>query len=54
MLIRARAILQKPLPPPAPPLRRQPERSADAVVNDIESLADEVKRPGDTFLGEER
>jgi hypothetical protein len=43
-----------PLPPaPAPP-RRQPPRSPDAVVNDVSSLADEVKRPGDTFLGEER
>jgi hypothetical protein len=40
--------------PPAPPPRRQPPRSPDEVVNDITSLADEVKRPGDTFLGEER
>jgi hypothetical protein len=40
--------------PPAPPARTQPPRSPDAVVNDIGSLADEVKRPGDTYLGEER
>jgi hypothetical protein len=53
MVLRNRSILQKPLPaPPAP--RRQPPRSADEVVNDASSLADEVKRPGDTFLGEER
>jgi len=39
--------------PPAPP-RQRPPRSPDEVVNDIGSLADEVKRPGDTFLGEER
>jgi hypothetical protein len=43
-----------PLPPPPAPPRRQPPRSADAVVNDVSSLADEVKRPGDTYLGEER
>jgi hypothetical protein len=54
MLLRNRAILQKPLPLPAPPPRRQPQRSADAVVNDVASLADEVKRPRDTYLGEER
>jgi hypothetical protein len=40
-------------PPPAPP-RRVPPRNPDAVVNDIASLADEVKRPGDTYLGWER
>ena len=55
MLIRARAVLQKPFPPSAPaPPRRQPHRSPDEVVNDVSSLADEVKRPGDTFLGEAR
>jgi hypothetical protein len=56
MKLRARAVLQNPLPPPPapPPPRRQPPRSPDEVVNDITSLADEVKRPGDTFLGEER
>jgi hypothetical protein len=54
MVLRNRAVLQKPLPPPAPPARRQPPRSPDDVVNDISSLADEVKRLGDTFLGEER
>jgi hypothetical protein len=40
--------------PPAPPARRQPPRSADAVVNDIMNLADAMKRPGDTYLGEVR
>ena len=40
--------------PPAPPVRRQPPRNADEVVNDIASLADAVKRPGDTYLGEGR
>jgi hypothetical protein len=54
MRIRNRALRYKPIPPPAPPVRRQPQRSADEVVNDASSLADEVKRPGDTFLGEER
>jgi DNA-binding GntR family transcriptional regulator len=33
---------------------QQPPRSADEVVNDVWSLSDEIKRPGDTFLGEER
>jgi hypothetical protein len=40
--------------PPTMPARRQPPRSADDVVNDIASLADAMKRPGDTYLGEER
>ena len=40
--------------PPAPPARRQPPRSADEVVNDVWSLSDEVKQPGNIFLGEER
>jgi hypothetical protein len=53
--LRALAVLQPEPKPPAPsPARSQPPRSADAVVNDIESLADVVKHPGDTFLGEER
>jgi hypothetical protein len=54
MKLRARAVLQKPLASPAPPARRRPPRSPDEVVNDTTSLADEMKRPGDTFLGEER
>jgi hypothetical protein len=40
--------------PPVPPARSQPPRSADEVVNDIASLADAMKRPGDTYLGEGR
>jgi hypothetical protein len=47
------AVTIQPQPQPPPP-RRQPPRSPDEVVNDVSSLADEVKRPGDTFLGEER
>jgi hypothetical protein len=39
--------------PPAPG-RNHPPRSADEVVNDVLLLADAVKRPGDTYLGEER
>jgi hypothetical protein len=49
--LRLLSQLQQPLVPPA---RRQPPRSADAVVNDVSSLADAVKRPGDTYLGEKR
>jgi hypothetical protein len=54
--LRSLEILQ-PVPtpqPPAPPARKQPPRSADEVVNDIASLADDIKHPGDTYLGEER
>jgi hypothetical protein len=40
--------------PPAPPARRQPPRSPDAVVNDIASLTNALRRLGDTYLGEER
>ena len=55
MLLRNKALRYKPLPPsPPPPARRSPQRSADEVVNDVSSLADEVKRPGNTYLGEER
>jgi hypothetical protein len=43
-----------PATPPAPPARRQPPRSAEEVVNDLAILADAMKRPGDTYLGEER
>jgi hypothetical protein len=47
------AILPPP-PPVQPSLRRQPQRSADGVVNDIASLADSIKRPQEILLGEER
>ncbi len=50
--LRLLSQLQQPPAPPAP--RRQPPRSAEEVVNDIASLADAMKRPGDTFLGEGR
>ena len=40
--------------PPTEPVRRRPPRSPDQVLNDIASLADQVNRPGDTFLGEQR
>jgi DNA-binding GntR family transcriptional regulator len=49
-----RLLSQLQQPPATPPARRQPSRSPDEVVNDVSSLADEVKRPGQTFLGEER
>jgi hypothetical protein len=53
--LRSLAVLQPELKPPAPPpARRQPPRSADAVVNDVWSLADTIKQPGNIFLGEER
>jgi hypothetical protein len=52
--LRSLAVLQPEPKPPAPPPRRQPPRSADAVVNDVSSLADAVKHPGDTYLGEGR
>ena len=45
---------QTTLPSPAPPVRRRPPRNPDEVLNDVSSLADEVKRPGDTFLGVKR
>jgi hypothetical protein len=47
------AVTIQPQPQPVPP-RRRPPRSPDEVVNDNASLADEVKQPGDTYLGEER
>src|ERR687896_1969023 len=50
--LRLLSQLQQPPAPPAP--RSRPPRSADEVVNDIASLADAVKRPGDTYLGEGR
>jgi hypothetical protein len=52
--LRSLAVLQ-PAPPAAPaPGRRHPQRSPDEVVNDVASLADEIKQPGNIFLGEER
>jgi hypothetical protein len=56
--LRGLQILQpQPAPqPPAPPQPRprQLQRSPDEVVNDAESLVDQLKQPGDTYLGEER
>jgi hypothetical protein len=52
--LRSLAVLQPAPPAPPAPGRRQPQRSSDEVVNDIASLADDVKRPEDTFLGEKR
>jgi hypothetical protein len=59
MLVRNLSLRYKPLPPTPPPAQppappRQPQRSPDDVVNDAASLADQVKQPGDTYLGEER
>jgi hypothetical protein len=47
-------LLEQTYLPSRPAPRRPPPRSPDAVVNDVSSLADAVKRPGDTYLGEER
>jgi hypothetical protein len=51
---RLRALAATSQPAPEPPARRSPQRSADEVVNDVSSLADEIKQPGDTYLGEKR
>jgi hypothetical protein len=47
-------LLEQTYLPTRPAPRRVPPRSSDTVVNDVSSLAERVKRPGDTFLGEER
>jgi alkanesulfonate monooxygenase SsuD/methylene tetrahydromethanopterin reductase-like flavin-dependent oxidoreductase (luciferase family) len=53
--LRGLAATIQPAPePPPPPARKSPHRSADEVVNDIMSLSDEIKQPGNIYLGEER
>jgi hypothetical protein len=50
MKIRTRFILQKD-PAAAPPAPTQPPLTPDAVVNNLRTLAEELKRPRDTYLG---
>jgi hypothetical protein len=50
MKIRTRFILQKE-PAAAPPAPTQPPLTPDAVVNNLRTLAEELKRPRDTYLG---
>jgi hypothetical protein len=50
MLIRNKYILQKPRQP-APPSPQQPPLTPDQVVNNLRRVAEERKRPRDTYLG---
>jgi hypothetical protein len=50
MKLRTRFILQKE-PAAAPPAPMQPPLTPDAVVNNLRTLAEELKRPRDTYLG---
>jgi hypothetical protein len=50
MKLRTRFILQKE-PAAAPPAPTQPPLTPDAVVNNLRTLAEELKRPRDTYLG---
>ena len=51
MLIRNKYILQKPRQP-APPSPQQPPLTPDqVVVNNLRRVAEELKRPRDTYLG---
>jgi hypothetical protein len=45
MLIRNRAILQKPLPPPSPPVPPPKPRSLTDVVKDFAGITEEVRLP---------
>jgi hypothetical protein len=51
MLIRNKYILQKPRQPEAPPAPQQPPLTPDQVVNNLRKVAKELKRPRDTYLG---
>jgi hypothetical protein len=51
MLIRNKYILQKPRQPEAPPAPQQPPLTPDQVVNNLRRVAEERRRPRDTFLG---
>jgi len=53
MLIRNRYILQKPRQPASPPAPQQPPLTPDQVVNNLRGLAEELKRPRDTYLGKD-
>jgi hypothetical protein len=51
MLIRNRHILQKPRP--ASPASQQPPLTPDQVVTNLRRVAEELKRPRDTYLGKD-
>jgi hypothetical protein len=52
MRIRNKALLLQPEPvQPPPPAPQQQPITADEVVNNLRTLANELKRPRDTFLG---
>jgi hypothetical protein len=50
MKLRTRFILQKE-PAAAPPAPTQPPLTPDAVVNNLRTVAEALKRPRDTYLG---
>jgi hypothetical protein len=50
MKLRTRFILQKE-PAAASPAPAQPPLTPDAVVNNLRTVAEELKRPRDTYLG---
>jgi hypothetical protein len=52
MLIRNKYILQKPRQP-ASPAQQQPPLTPDQVVNNLRTVAEELKRPKDTYLGKD-
>ncbi len=52
MLIRNRYILQKPRQPAAP-AQQQPPLTPDQVVTNLRTVAEELKRPRDTYLGKD-
>jgi hypothetical protein len=51
MLIRNKHILQKPPQSASPPAPQQPPLTPDQVVNNLRRVAEERKRPRDTYLG---
>jgi hypothetical protein len=51
MKLRTRFILQKEPAAAAPPAPIQPPLTPDAVVNNLRTVAEELKRPRDTYLG---
>jgi hypothetical protein len=52
MRIKNKAIRQKPLQSPSPPPAPQQQSiTAEEVVNNLRTLANELNRPRDTFLG---
>jgi hypothetical protein len=51
MRIRNKALLFQPAPPQSPPAPTQLPLTPDAVVNNLRTLAEELKHPRDTYLG---